>query len=322
MFIKFLKILLPLFILLLLGCSKEAAQTTKKIPSEFRADRIFVQPVTESGFKLNLYTDTGGGANMLFQETVKKLGLKTEFLMMGKNSVSVVDFPKFKPDSSIPLPANKPPFGENMYVPGNNQVQFKNADGFLGRTWFADKIWELDYPGKSIAVIDSFKLSDSDNNHLSHLGFQKDSSGNKTTFFPRLTAEVDGDTLNFLFDTGALILLKDSTYKVLNDGLPQERATSFIVQSLFEKWRKKHPDWKVIENADVVLDMPMIEVPEIIVGGYKVGPVWFTMRPDNNFYNFMSRLMDKRIDGALGGSAFHYFKIVLNYPEEYALFIH
>ncbi|MGA7837129.1 MAG: hypothetical protein WB996_04130, partial [Ignavibacteriaceae bacterium] len=94
----------------------------------------------------------------------------------------------------------------------------------------------------------------------------------------------------------------------------------FIVKTIFEKWKKNHPDWKVVENADKVLNMPMIEVPKVSVGGYNVGPVWFTMRPDNNFYNFMSRWMDKQVDGALGGSTFHYFKIILNYPGEYAIF--
>jgi hypothetical protein len=320
MFIKSLKIFLSVLTLLLIGCSKESAQTTKKIPAQFKADRIFVQPVTKTGFKLTLYTDTGGGANMLFKSTVEKLGLKTESLRMGKNAVLMVPFPKFKPGNSIPPPLNKPPFGENMYVPGNSQAEISGADGFLGRTWFAGKIWELDYTGKSVGVMDSVKLSGVDKNHLVPLGFQKDTSGNKTTSFPRLTAEVDGDTLNFLFDTGALVSLKDSAYNSLNDGMPQERGTSFIVKSIFEKWEKNHPDWKVVKDADKVLNMPMIEVPKVSVGGYSVGPVWFTMRPDNNFYGFMSRWMDKAIDGALGGSTFHYFTIILNYPGEYAVF--
>ncbi len=320
MFIKSFKISLFVLTLLLIGCSQETAQTTKKIPAQFKADRIFVQPVTDSGFKLTLYTDTGGGANMLFKNTVEKLGLKTESLRMGKNAVLMVPFPKFKPGNSIPAPLNKPPFGENMYVPGNSQVEINGADGFLGRTWFAGKIWELDYAGKSVGVMDSVRTPDIDKSHLVQLGFQKDTSGNKTTFFPRLTAEIDGDTLNFLFDTGAQVSLKDSAYNSLNDGQPQERGTSFIVKTIFEKWKKNHPDWKVVENADKVLNMPMIEVPKVSVGGYNVGPVWFTMRPDNNFYNFMSRWMDKQVDGALGGSTFHYFKIILNYPGEYAIF--
>ena len=46
-----------------------------------------------------------------------------------------------------------------------------------------------------------------------------------------------------------------------------------------------------------------IEVSRIVVGGYTVGPVWFTRRADKNFHEYMSQWMDKRIEGALGGVA-------------------
>ena len=64
----------------------------------------------------------------------------------------------------------------------------------------------------------------------------------------------------------------------------------------------------------------MIEVPSISIGGHAVGPVWFTVRPDRNFHQFMSRWMDRRIEGAVGGSAFRYFRITLDYPNAVAEF--
>jgi len=65
---------------------------------------------------------------------------------------------------------------------------------------------------------------------------------------------------------------------------------------------------------------PMIEVPSIQVAGFTVGPVWCTRRADANFHKWMSQWMDRRIDGALGGSALRYFRITVDYPRAMAAF--
>jgi hypothetical protein len=88
---------------------------------------------------------------------------------------------------------------------------------------------------------------------------------------------------------------------------------------MHDRWRAKHPGWRVIANADrSVAGMPMIEVPSMSIGGHRVGPVWFTVRPDRNFHQFMSQWMDRRIDGAIGGSALRYLRITLDYPNAIA----
>ena len=65
--------------------------------------------------------------------------------------------------------------------------------------------------------------------------------------------------------------------------------------------------WKSVGSA-------IMRVPTIDVGGRQIGPVWFTERPDRNFHDFMSRYMDQPIEGALGGSAWRYVTLVLDYP--------
>jgi hypothetical protein len=152
------------------------------------------------------------------------------------------------------------------------------------------------------------------------LGFQTNSSGTPTTYFPGITIEVDGDSLYLLFDTGATAYPSDSAAAILNFKGTKGMGTSFITETIFKKWQSKHPDWKVIEHADSLGKAPMIEVPEINVANYKVGPVWFTARPDKNFTKGMSRWMDKAVVGALGGSAFKYFKIILDYRNQAAEF--
>jgi hypothetical protein len=65
---------------------------------------------------------------------------------------------------------------------------------------------------------------------------------------------------------------------------------------------------------------PIIEVPAITIAGFTVGPVWFTRRPDAAFHEYMSQWMDRRVEGALGGSALRWFRIVVDYPGARAAF--
>lgn len=48
--------------------------------------------------------------------------------------------------------------------------------------------------------------------------------------------------------------------------------------------------------------------------------MWFTRRADQNFHRYMSQFMDKQIEGALGGSALHYFRVTVDYPRAVAIF--
>ena len=154
------------------------------------------------------------------------------------------------------------------------------------------------------------------------LGFRTDSTGKRVLSFPRIIAVVDGDTLQLLFDTGATGFLSPQAVAALGDSAPSVRATSFITSEVLTRWRQRHPDWRVLDNADQTIPgMRMIEVPRITVAGSTVGPVWFTERPDRNFHEFMSQFMDRRVDGALGGNAFRFFRITVDYPAAVAHFM-
>jgi hypothetical protein len=48
--------------------------------------------------------------------------------------------------------------------------------------------------------------------------------------------------------------------------------------------------------------------------------VWFTIRPDRAFTQFMSQWMDQPVVGALGGSALQYFRVIADYPNARATF--
>src|SRR5207302_7857511 len=158
--------------------------------------------------------------------------------------------------------------------------------------------------------------------HRVRLGFQTE-GGQRATNYPRIQVVIDGETLDLLLDTGATVTLSKRALAALGDGRPAIRATSFIAKSVFQRWRKHHRDWRVIEGADAAVQgapAPMIEVPTVKVAGWEVGPVWFTVRADDNFHKWMSQWMDKRIEGALGGSALHFFRVTVDYPNAVAVF--
>lgn len=296
---------------------------TSEIPVQYIADRFAVAPITEQGDTLVLYTDTGGGTSRLWTETVSRLGLVTEQVVWGRDTLNVVSLPPLTRTATIPPPNEPPPIGERLLVTTSATTGELRRNGFLGRMWFADRVWVFDYPRQSLTLLgDAARAVASP--HLVPLGFQRDSAGRRTRHFPRIRVAVDGDSLDLLFDTGATVSLTDSARVTLVawgfDG-PAERGTSFIAQSVFERWRAAHPDWRVIEGADRAFEREwaMIEVPLLAIAGYQVGPVWFTMRSTRSFQG-MSTAMDAPIEGALGGSALKYFRITVDYPSATAMF--
>jgi peptidoglycan/xylan/chitin deacetylase (PgdA/CDA1 family) len=190
----------------------------------------------------------------------------------------------------------------------------------LGQQWFADRVWTFDYPNKRLLLRADGDLPEGKAEHRVSLGFKASPSGKRAMHFPRIQVSIDGEAVDLLFDTGASTELTEAALSVLKDRRPAVRATSFITANLFEKWRKRHPEWRVIEGAEARSNEAMIEVPKVVVAGHTVGPVWFTRRADKNFHEYMSQWMDKRIEGALGGNALYYFRVTVDYPRSVAVF--
>ena len=316
-------VLLAVAVAPLNGQGPDGQASMTALPVRYAADRFYVTPVTTRGDTLLLYTDTGGGACMLSANAVRRLGSQTETMVAGTDTVSLARLPALSPAASIPLPQAGAPIADRFLVPPEAVSSQFSGDGFLGRTWFAARTWVFDYPAHALAILTGPAptiLGAPD--HVVPLGFQTNSAGQRTMNFARIRVEVDGDSLDLLFDTGATVTLTDSALAQLGDSEPAERGTSFIAQGVFERWHRRHPDWRVLEGGGRFGPgtMPLIRVPQVSVGGWTVGPVWFTMRPDRNFHQYMSQWMDRQVEGALGGSALKYFRVTLDYPDAVARF--
>ncbi|MEW6733116.1 MAG: hypothetical protein AB1489_17450 [Acidobacteriota bacterium] len=305
-------------------CLPVLAQSPGKplvLPTKYDEHRFYAQPITMDGTKLNFFTDSGGGL-FIYNDVAEHLRLLTVNISgEGQEAFYVASLPAFKVEATIPAPLSRE--GRiPIWTPSADERKFFEEinDGMLGQEWFGGRVWTFDYPRRRLLLRAKGDIPRQKAQHRVVLGFKTDANGQRALNFPRIQALIDGEVLDLLFDTGATTFLTDTALASLRDRGAAERATSFITASTFEKWRKRHPNWRIIEQAEKTTGEAMIEVPSVTVAGYRVGPVWFTRRADKNFHEFMSQFMDKRVEGALGGNALRYFRVTVDYPNAIAVF--
>lgn len=304
------------------------------IPVSYVAGRVIAQPRTAVGRTLNLWVDTGGGGfggmYLLTDAAVHRLHLETSRLTTGdKRSVPVAALPAFAPGAGVPAPVGG--HSKAIVVPAKDFVgpgDPTRYDGMLGAGYLQgnpvthDRIWTFDYPGRHL-TLQRANWRPSAGAHSTPLHFPVDAQGHLTSGFARMVVRIDGQPLSMLLDTGATGYPTPAAVTA-EGGTATVRATSFITTSQLERWHKAHPQWQVVENADRLKakgkPMRAIEVPAVVIAGWRTGPVWFTERPDANFQDFMSSMMDKQVEGAIGGNVFERFVMTVDYGRAQAWF--
>lgn len=294
----------------------QQAESARELPASFEANRVFVHPVTAAGDTLRLYTDTGGGL-YLTQDFVDRLGLSVRDTTLRGRSYSMAAFPSLRSGSPVPWPDG----GRAVVRPDArmHRLLHPEADGMLGQAWFADRVWTLDYTSGQMLLHSREEAPSAHPEHTVPLGFPTEPAGRRRTSYPSVEATIAGETRPFLLDTGATILLTERGREEL--GAPSRRGGSYVVASVFERWRKQHPGWPVVEAGSRFRGgTPLIRVPSVTIAGHTVGPVWFARRPDRNFRERMASMMDRPVDGALGGSLLRHFAVTVDYPAARATF--
>ncbi len=303
-----------------------AQQTGLTIPTVYEAGHFYAVPVTESGQKLRLLVDTGGGGGSgmywITEPAAKRLGLKTTTCKVDDTTLTVAAVPKFKKGLEIPIPlAERSPCGKTLLVMGET---YPEGDGQLGAGYLPGRVWTFDYFKKRLVIEDS-SWRPNKHAHVANLGFQRDEKGGMTSGFPRLTIQVAGQELDMLLDTGATAHRTEAGAKATGEpAIRGKGVTSYITRSTFDRWHKEHPEWRVVEKGDDLFGpafiMRIIEVPNVQIAGWSIGPVWFTERPDPSFHQFMAQWMDKKPEGAVGGNIFSHFVMTVDYPNAKAYF--
>lgn len=291
-----------------------AAERTP-VPAEFVRDQIIVTPSSD-GLVVRFFTDTGGGWNALSPRMANELGLAVESVAVGEEYLPLVAFPTFDPSASIPAPGSH-------FMDGRLTIAedlHASTDGTLGGRWFADRVWEIDYPRQRMYLLQGHVDEPEHPNRVA-LGFQVNNIGQRTLHFPSLDIEIDGEVLPMLFDTGATATATPTSAPEFGVAPGDPMGTSFIENKVFERWHQRHPEWQVLEKADQKNDQRrMIEVPELSIGDHVVGPAWFAEQPPGSFQRYMAQWTDKPTWGALGGSALRHFRVVIDYPNAAAYF--
>jgi hypothetical protein len=293
------------------------------LPAEFIGDRIFVRPTMVDGRTLRLYTDSGGGTQILYEDVVKRLGLPVQDLAEGGEHLQLTPIPAWRDDASLPAPLaihQRAAFQTSYLVLERPPMAEADDDGFLGQGWFGGRVWTFDYPARRLLWrADGDMPAHAPETELPlHLPLAPD--GRPSMHFGRITIHVDGEPIDLLFDTGATLSLSAEGLAALADGGPAARATSFITRTVFDRWRSRHPDWRVVDRAESGTGFSIIQVARISIAGRDVGPVWFTSRLDHSFHEYMSGMMDARVEGALGGNALAYFRVTVDYPRGRIIF--
>src|SRR5690242_5316255 len=117
------------------------------LPTRYEEATFYAEPVTTSGVKLNLFTDSGGGL-FFFSNVTDQLGLKAVTNSTG-DATPVVPWPQFKPGEAIPPPTEND--GKMPVMPDANRPPVaKEWSGMLGQEWFAGRIWTWDYPARQL----------------------------------------------------------------------------------------------------------------------------------------------------------------------------
>lgn len=286
------------------------APTGEELPASFEAGLVDLMPVAQSGRTVHFCTDTGGGTMLVRERTARREG------WLPNGDGRSVPFPSFRAEASIPAPRAAP--DRLRVLPDTAEAPLEqDCDGLLGAPWFAGGTWTLDYPTGRLLHHPAGLPAGMDGSAVA-LGFQKDSNGARTSHFPTLEVVVDDDSLPMLLDTGARLRPTSRARRALDltDENPATVATSFVAASVFDRWRRRHPGWRVVPDAGRVHPgLAMIRVPEVQIGGVGVGPVWFTRRPDRALKRWLSRWTDRTVVGALGGSALRHLRITISYPR-------
>ncbi|MGN6110905.1 MAG: hypothetical protein ACTHU0_37740 [Kofleriaceae bacterium] len=284
------------------------------LPIAMVEGRFFLETRTADGQQLRIFLDSAGGM-FLAKRAADRLKLAIEREQEGEREIETAELPALA-DPRIPRPALA-----RFPVLEDSRRDLDAGDGMFGAPWFAGRVVTFDYAAGKLWLRAPGDLPAVPAAHRIQVGLPRDASGAPSSPYGRIQMQVAGESIDMLLDTGATVALTPAALGQLG-GTAVHRATSFITESVFARWRAAHPAWRVIDAADqTVAGAPMIEVPEVTIAGHRVGPVWFTRRPDRAFHVWMAQWMDQPTEGALGGSAFgHFARVTVDWPGAVAVF--
>lgn len=289
------------------------------VPTTFESGHFYATPRLANGKSMRLMLDTGGGTaptSWISASQAAQLGVSVDHECEVDGRAYSAASPAYEASSRLP---DLSTLCRGVVVFPDEQVQ--GMPGQVVPSYFTGGVWTFDYPGRKV-LIHGNQWRPSKDAHRASLGFKKLPDGHHIGW-PRITVNVDGESLSMLLDSGATARPTpqglQASPRDLTDGIT---VGSYITQSTFRQWIARHPDWLVLEKGDALFPSfgRMIRVPELEVAGWRLGPVWFIERPDKAFHSMMASLMDEPPEGAIGGNVLERFRLTINYKDSEAWF--
>jgi len=300
------------------------------IPTRYAADRFFATAMTQRGDTAVFFLDTGSGS-YVWDVYLPWFDLKPDSIAnLRGGKTAVVPFPSLRVDASSPLAGTQSTGSRLQVYPIDYRAQnnfgawiVRTTQAQFGYQWFGERIWTFDYPGKRLLFHQTAPPLSPKARPL-RLDFATDSAGRRLSQQANLDIVVDGDTLSMIFDTGATIWLSQNALSRVADGGPSERSSSHIFRWVFERLHQRHPDWPVIEKADLWMGLDLIRVPSVMVAGYELGPAWLSvLNGPTTAPNVPASepAWRRRRGGTIGGSLLRHFVITADWPRGVASFV-
>ncbi|WP_139203009.1 hypothetical protein [Pseudoxanthomonas sp. GM95] len=308
---------------LLFAALATIAHAREKIPTDYEAGHFFARLSAQDGHSLRLVVDTGGpggsGLYVVDPNAATRAGLKIRRCDVDGEALPVVELrsPLWK---GVPDAPGRLCGASALLAKG---VGIGADDGNLGAGYLSHFIWTFDYPNQAL-WLESAGWKPGVGTRSIPMSFPRNSDGEKASGLPRIQLKIAGESLDFLLDTGATAAPTRAGQKAMT--LQTEKGigvTSYIDKAVLDRWHQEHPDWIVIDDGDELLpvqgDMRVIRVPNVMVAGWSVGPVWFTERPEGTFGpKGMGAHMDAPVVGAAGANLWQHFVMTLDYPHDAA----
>jgi len=254
-----------------------------ELPGVFLGGRPFLRLTTANGTRVLAWLDTDG-SGFITEALVRRLNLAVTGMR-----------------AAVPIWREQcpPPGGDGllpMLPAGQNDPLLAGIDIQLGGTWFAHRVWTIDYRNQKIVWHSTNGAAASDAVNPVPMKFTDD-----RRLYPLIPVIVEREVITMALDTAASVLR----------GPGDIVATSFVTHERFAKWRTAHPEWPVKGIADGV---DSIDVPGVRVGGVQLGDVTFTTRPKDDVFE------GETASGRLGSNACIGRELIIDYRRSVAAF--
>jgi predicted aspartyl protease len=244
--------------------------------------------------KARFWVDTGGGGFILCEPLANDLKLTLGAVMSeGGQRYAGIKPPEARLGG---MPLNLKEARASVAVGKKTISEGVNAEGLFPGHILARYHVIFDYPGRKFTLAPP--------NSLKPRGLRIDSPVNQRSGFPRIEAQVGGQTYGFLLDTGA--------------------SFTMISQELLEQWASKNAGWSKTTGAYGAANMGlgpveakalMLRMPEMRLANFPLQRVAAVSRPKGTFENYMSQMMAAPIKGAIGGNVLSAFRIEIDYAN-------